>query len=286
MASFPSSPFVGTDWLAGQLGRRDLVILDTSWYLPLTGRSGREEYRSGHIPGAVFFDIDLASAPDTPLPHMLPSEEAFAAYVGGLGVGVASEVVVYDGSGANLSAARVWWMFRAFGHERVAILDGGLGKWKGEGRPLESGERQPIPMSFSVRLERSLLRDRGEVERALASGSAQLLDARAAGRFSGSEPEPRPGLRSGHMPGALNLPFTELVHPDGTALTPAETRARLRAAGITFDRPVIASCGSGVSACNLLLALYRVGHRDAFLYDGAWTEWASAGMPVSTGPSR
>ncbi len=286
MTSFPPSPLVSTDRLAAQLARPDLVILDTSWYLPVTGRSARDEFRAGHIPGAVYFDLDLASDPGSDLPHMLPSEVQFAGYAGGLGVGSGSDVVVYDASGTNLSAARAWWMFRVFGHDRVHLLDGGLEKWKAEGRPLDAGEPAPAPASFTARLDRSLVRSRAEVARALATGAAQVLDARSAGRFSGAEPEPRPGLPSGHMPGALGLPYTELVRSDGTALDPAAVRARLEVAGITFDRPVIAGCGSGVTACNLLLALHRVGHQSAFLYDGSWTEWASSGMPVAVGPDR
>lgn len=286
MATFPPSPFMNTDWLAAQSGRPDLVILDSSWYLPVTGRSARDEYLAGHVPGARFFDLDQASAPGSDLPHMLPTDAEFARYAGSLGVGPASEVIVYDGSGNNLSAARAWWMFRAFGHERVWLLDGGLGRWKAEGRPLEAGAVEVAPVSFTARLDRSLVRDRAEVEAALARGDAQVLDARSAGRFSGRDPEPRAGLPSGHMPGALSLPFNELVGPDGLALDVPAVQARLREAGITLDRPVIASCGSGVTACNLLLALYRVGHRPAFLYDGSWTEWASTGMPVARGDAR
>ena len=283
MPPFPPSPLVSTAWLAGQLTRPDLVILDTSWYLPVTGRVAREEYRAGHIPGAVFFDLDQASDPESSLPHMLPTETRFAAYTGGLGVGSGSEVVVYDGSGNNLSAARAWWMFRVFGHERVALLDGGLGKWRAEGRPLEWGETVRQPASFQVRLNRSAVRDRSEVHRALATGSAQLVDGRSAGRFAGTDPEPRPGLAAGHMPGALSLPYTGLVHPDGTALDLVELRRALAAAGVSLDRPVIASCGSGVTACNLLLAFHRLGHADSALYDGSWTEWASSGLPVAKG---
>ncbi len=283
MPPFPPSPLVSTVWLAGQLTRPDLVILDTSWYLPVTGRVAREEYRAGHIPGAVFFDLDQASDPESSLPHMLPTEARFAAYAGGLGLAPGSEVVVYDGSGNNLSAARAWWMFRVFGHERVVLLDGGLGKWRAEGRPLESGETVRQPASFRVRLNRSAVRDRSEVHRALASGGAQVVDVRSAGRFAGAEPEPRPGLPAGHMPGALSLPYTGLVHPDGTSLEPEELRRALTTAGVSLDRPVIASCGSGVTACNLLLALHRLGHPDSALYDGSWTEWASSGLPVAKG---
>lgn len=286
MATFPPSPFVNPDWLAARLGRPEVVILDASWYLPVTRRSAREEYLAGHIPGARFFDLDQASAPGTDLPHMLPSDEGFARYAGSLGIGSSAEVIVYDGSGNNLSAARAWWMFRAYGHERVRLLDGGLARWKGERLPLEAGDVTPLPASFTARLDPTLVRSRAEVQAALASGAAQVLDARSAGRFSGREAEPRAGLPSGHMPGALNLPFNELVGPGGVALEVEAVRHRLREAGITFDRPVIASCGSGVTACNLLLALHRVGHVSAFLYDGSWTEWASTGMPVARGDAR
>jgi thiosulfate/3-mercaptopyruvate sulfurtransferase len=283
MPPFPPSPLVSTTWLAGQLSRPDLVILDTSWYLPVTGRIAHDEYRASHIPGAVFFDLDQASDPRSALPHMLPTAAEFAAHVGGVGVDSGSEVVVYDGSGSNLSAARAWWMFRVFGHERVGVLDGGLGKWRAEGRVLESGERARQPARFSARLDRSRIRDSVEVQRALATGGAQVVDLRSAGRFAGTEPEPRAGLASGHMPGAVSLPYTGLVHSDGTVLEPEELRGALAAAGVRLDRPVIATCGSGVTACNLLLALDRLGHPDASLYDGSWTEWVSSRLPVVQG---
>lgn len=283
MAPFPPSPLVFTTSLAEQLARPGLVILDTSWYLPVTGRVGREEYRAGHIPGAVYFDLDRASDPDSELPHMLPTDELFGSYVGGLGVGSGSDVVVYDGSGNNLSAARAWWMFRAYGHERVFLLDGGLVKWRAEGRAVESGESTRRPAMFRARLDRSQVRDRSAVHDALSSGEAQLLDARSAGRYSAEEPEPRAGLTSGHMPGALNLPYTALVNPDGTAISLEGLRDRMTAAGVRLNQPVIATCGSGVTACNLLLALHRLGHDDATLYDGSWTEWATSGSPVAKG---
>lgn len=283
MAPFPPSPLVSTDWLAGQPGRPDLVILDTSWYLPMTGREGLAEYLSGHIPGAVYFDLDLASDPTSSLPHMLPSEQEFADYLGGLGVGSHSDVVVYDGSGNNLSAARAWWMLRAYGHDRVYLLDGGFQKWKAEGRAVELGGVTRPAERFTARLRRDWVRDRRAVEAALSSGMAQLLDARSAGRYAGVEPEPREGLPSGHMPGALSLPYGLLVNPDGTALSTDELRQRFGASGVRLDQPIIASCGSGVTACNLLLALYRLGHPDATLYDGSWTEWAMAGAPIASG---
>jgi thiosulfate/3-mercaptopyruvate sulfurtransferase len=260
-----------------------LVILDTSWYLPTSGRNPVDEYRAGHIPGARFFDLDLASDPATTLPHMLPTEAAFEACVGSLGIDNRTAVVVYDGSDANLSAARVWWMFRAFGHEAVAVLDGGLGRWRAEGRPVEPGESGAVPATFRARLDCSWVRELPEVRDSLAQGSAQVVDLRPAGRFSGAEPEPRPGVPSGHIPGALSLPYTELVRADGTSLSDEELRDRLTRAGIRLDRPVIALCGSGTSACNLLLALDRLGFRAHALYDGSWTEWAQSGMPVARG---
>jgi thiosulfate/3-mercaptopyruvate sulfurtransferase len=283
MIPSPLPPLVSTGWLAAHLTEPGLVILDTSWYLPTTGRSAAEEFLVGHLPGALFFDLDAASDETSPLPHMLPSESAFARYVGSLGIGGDSAIVVYDTSGGNMSAARVWWMFRAFGHATVAVLDGGLGKWREEGRPVEAGEVRATPRRLVARLDAELVRTRSQVSAALLSGAAQVVDTRSAGRFQGTAPEPRAGLPSGHMPGAINLPYTELVHADGTALTHAELRTRLAAAGVQVDRPVIATCGSGTSACTLLHALFRLGHDHAALYDGSWTEWAGSGMPVVEG---
>ena len=280
MLSFPSSSLVTTAWLANRLGDTGLVILDTSWYLPNTGRNAREEYRAGHIPGAAYFDLDAASDTSSSLPHMLPSDMEFGRYAGSLGVQNESGVVVYDGSGGNLSAARAWWMFRAFGHGRVALLDGGFGKWRAEGRPVQTGEIGRASRTFRARLDRQRVRDLDGVQRALAGGEAQVVDMRPAARFAGSEPEPRPGLSSGHMPGALNLPYTELVGSDGSMLSEDALRAKLIAAGIRLDSPLIATCGSGTSACNLLLALQRLGCDDTSLYDGSWTEWAGRGMPI------
>ncbi len=273
-------PLVTTHWLAARLGEPGLVILDGSWYLPTGGRDPRAEYRAGHIPGAVFFDLDAASDPASPLPHMMPSAEQFSRFAGSLGVGKDSRVVVYDGSGTNISAARVWWMFRSFGHPAVTLLDGGITRWRAERRPLESGDLIPAPVTFVAKLDRLRVRDRGEVRAALERNGVQVVDMRSAGRFHGTEPEPRPHLPSGHMPGAINLPFTELVHADGTALADEALRARLAAAGLRLDRPIIATCGSGTSACTLLHALERLGHAGAALYDGSWTEWAGSGMPV------
>lgn len=282
MPSFPLSPLVPTGWLADRLGDPGLLILDTSWYLPNTGRDARAEYLAGHVPGAVYFDLDIASDAASQLPHMLPDDGEFARFLGSLGIQNTSAVVVYDGSGGNLSAARVWWMLRAFGHDRVWLLDGGLGKWRGEGRPVQAGEIVRPPQVFRARLDRRRVRNLNDVSNALASGEAQVVDTRSRGRFAGSDPEPRPGLPSGHMPGALNLPYLDLVNADGTMLSDAALRTRVDAAGIKPDLPVIATCGSGTSACNLLLALHRLGYDGGVLYDGSWTEWAGRGMPIRT----
>lgn len=275
------SPLVSPDWLAEHLGSPSLRVLDASWYLPAANRDARSEYAEAHVPGALFFDVDAASDPDTDLPHMLPRAEAFARYVGALGVGDGSDVVIYDGSGVNLSAPRAWWMFRVFGHERVSVLDGGLRRWRAEGRPLEQGEVQPSPATFTARLDATRVRDLAHMRDIVRSGAEQVVDMRPAGRFAGTAPEPRAGLRSGHMPGSVSLPFTELVQPDGSALPLDALREKLRAAGVQLDRPIVATCGSGTSACSLLLNLERLDVHAHALYDGAWTEWAGrADSPV------
>ena len=281
----PFPPLIGTAALQQRLGEPGLVVLDASWYLPTTGRDPRAEYLEAHLPGARFFDLDLASDPDTTLPHMMPSAERFDGVARALGVSAASEVVVYDGSAVNLSAARAWWMFRAFGHPRVAVLDGGLGLWRAEGRPVESGAPQAPPRGdFRAELQPGRVRSLDEVRAALEAGAAQVVDARPAGRFTGRDPEPRAGLRGGHMPGALNLPHADLVDESGRLLGAAALRDRFRAAGIDPRRPVVATCGSGTSACALLLALEVLGAPPGTLYDGAWTEWGGRDdLPVARG---
>jgi thiosulfate/3-mercaptopyruvate sulfurtransferase len=275
------SPLVSTDWLASRIGAPDLVVLDGSWYLPAMRRDPRAEYLSGHLPGAVFFDIDEISDHSTPLPHMLPTAAAFAQAMERLGVGDRMTAVVYDGAGL-FSAARVWWMLRIFGMKDVRLLDGGLPRWKAEGRPLEPGASSRSPARFDARLDATAAAALADVRAALADGSAQVVDARAAARFRGEAPEPRPGLPSGHMAGALNLPMTDIV-ADGRLLPPAELERAFRKSGLDPDRPTITSCGSGVSAAIINLAFAVTGRPQPRLYDGSWTEWASSGMPVATG---
>jgi len=247
-------------------------------------RDPRAEFLAGHIPGAIFWDIDALSDQHTPLPHMLPDPRTLGQGIGALGIGNTDRVVVYDGSGINLSAPRVWWMLRVCGHDAVSVLDGGIGKWRSDGRALESGPTARPARSFRVQWRPELVRSLEEVQGIVATGSAQLLDARSGGRFVGTEPEPRPGIRSGHVPGARSLPYAELVSPDGTLLPAVQLGRRFQAAGIDLDRPVVTSCGSGVTACALVLGLHVLGKTDYAVYDGSWTEWgAPDGPPVERG---
>ena len=280
----PLPTLVSTEWLAARLGRPGLRVLDGSWYLPTTGRNPAAEYAAAHIPGAVFFDLDAASDTASPLPHMLPSAEAFARQMSALGLGDDDDLVVYDGSGANISAARAWWTFRVFGHARVAVLDGGIGKWRREGRPVERGTVTLPPSRFGARLDPAAVRSLGELRANLSHPVEQVVDMRPAGRFAGTDPEPRPGLRGGHIPGSRSLPYLELVAADGTLLPPDALRRRLAAAGVDPARPIVATCGSGTSACALVLALHVLGHDAASVYDGSWAEWGGReDTPIETG---
>ena len=265
-------PLVTTEWLAKELGTPDLRVLDGTWHMPQLKRDPRAEFTQAHIPGAVFFDIDAIADHATSLPHMLPDAATFARAVGALGIGSGDRVVVYDVRGV-ISAARVWWTFRAFGHDAVAVLDGGLRKWRAEGRPVESGTPAPAARAFKATPRPELVRDLDTVRANIASRAAQVLDARSAGRFAGTEPEPRAGLRGGHIPGSLNLPYDSLYRADGTLQSPEELRAALQGAGVDLARPVVTTCGSGVTASVLALALYLVGRRDVAVYDGSWSEW-------------
>lgn len=280
-------PIVAAAWLAAHRGDPHLVVLDASWYLPAMGRDARAEYRASHVPGARFFDLDAASDARSPLPHMLPAPEAFAAFVGALGIGNDTQVVVYDGSPAFLSAGRTWWMFRAMGHERVSVLDGGLRAWVAAGLPVAHGdEPAPTPATFVARPVPGLVRSLDQVRANLTSPTAQLLDARPAARFAGEQPEPRAGLRSGHIPGSRSLPYTEVAAADGTLLPLGALHARFAAAGVDLARPVVCLCGSGTSAGALALALAMLGRADTPIYDGSWTEWGGRDdTPVATGPA-
>jgi len=279
----PAGPLVAIEWLEETLDLPGLRILDASWHLPDTGRDARAEYAAGHIPGALFFDIDAVSDRNGPLPHMLPPEEAFAAAVGALGIGNDDTVVVYD-AGTVHAAARAWWMFRVFGHERVYMLDGGLSAWRLGGGVVTPAIPTPEPKSFRAMLRPELIADRDTVRAASERGTSRILDARGPARFDGAEPEPRPGLASGHIPNSRNLHYARLYDEDGRLKPPDELSRLFAEAGVDPETPVIASCGSGVSACSIALALARLGHERWRVYDGSWAEWGSdPALPKATG---
>ena len=266
------NPFVTTDWLAAHLNDPKVAIVDCSWFLPAANRKPHEEYVAGHIPGAVYFDIDDIADQSTDLPHMLLAPEEFARQVGLLGIGDGMTIVLYDEAGL-FSAPRVWWEFLAMGAPDIRILEGGGPKWRAEGRALEAGEPKPTPATFTPRFHPELVRDFDEVKAAIAAGR-QIADARPGGRFAGRDPEPRPGLVSGHMPGAVNVPSSDLV-ANGKMKPVSELKPLFDKAGVDLNQPIVTSCGSGVTAAALMLALKLAGAKDVAVYDGAWAEWGA-----------
>lgn len=278
-----SDPLVSTQWLHERLGAPDIKTIDASWFMPGADRDPKAEYRLAHIPGAVFFDIDDIADTSSGLPHMLPPPEKFASRVKQMGLGDGSTIVVYDASGI-FSAPRVWWTFRAMGHERTFVLDGGLPKWIAEGRPIEDLPPTTQARHFTPRFTADLVRNLDQIRRVLDGGAAQVVDARPAARFIGETPEPRAGLRRGHMPRALNVPSSSLLAPDGTLKSAEQLRRLFEAAQVDIDRPVVATCGSGITAAIVALALARLGRPRTAVYDGSWTEWAGReDTPVVTG---
>lgn len=281
-----ADPLVSTEWLAAHLGDASVKVVDATFKLPGVLPLPKDDYLAAHLPGAVFFDVDAVSDHANPLPHMFPSAEQFGRDVGNLGIGNADTVVVYD-AGGWVAAPRVWWMFLSYGHRDVRILDGGLKKWRAEGRKVGSGEVTPKPASFKASYDRTRVRSIEQMIANVESRAEQVIDARSAERFEGRAPEPRPGIRSGHIPGSRNLPYNLLFDAATGEMKPLDAlRNAFSGAGVKLDAPIVTSCGSGVSAGVLTLALYRLGIADTALYDGSWSEWGQAsGPPVATGPA-
>lgn len=287
MALTLPTPLVSTDWLATHLTDPTLRVVDATWHMAATGRQGRVEHAAGHIPGAVYADIDALSDESAPYPHTLPAPEVLATRLGALGLGSEHAIVVYDSSAQNFSAPRLWFMLRTLGHDRVAVLDGGLAKWTAEGRVLSTDVVAPAPAVFTPRLDATRWRDLAAMRANVASGAEQVVDARSPGRFQATEPEPRAGVRGGHIPGARSVHYATLVNPDGTLRSADALRAHFAAAGLDLEQPIVASCGSGITACAVTLGLEVAGASQVAVYDGSWTEWGSqTDTPVETGPAK
>ena len=279
VARMSESVLVSTEWLAEHLAAPDIRIADASWSLPQAGRDAKAEYRTAHIPGAVFFDIEDLSDETSDLPHMLPSPVKFGSRMRKLGLGDGNLIVVYDGAGIY-SSPRAWWMLRAMGHEEVAVLDGGLPKWRREGRAVEDLAPIPARRHFTPRPNPALVRSFREMQQNLTSKTSQIVDARSPPRFRGQEGEPRPGVEPGHIPGSINVHYAEMIAPDGTLKSQAELSRIFASRGVDLDRPVVTTCGSGITAAIDLLALTVAGAKDVALYDGSWADWgASANAP-------
>jgi thiosulfate/3-mercaptopyruvate sulfurtransferase len=281
-----NDPLVSTDWLAAHINDANVKVLDATFKLPGILPLPKDDYLAAHLPGAVYFDVDAVADHSNPLPHMFPSAEQFGRDVGLLGIGNDDTVVVYD-SGSWVAAPRAWWMFLSYGHRNVRVLDGGLKKWRAEGRAVESGEVKPKPATFKASYDEKRVRSIEQMVANVASKAEQVIDARAAERFEGRVAEPRPGIRSGHIPGARNVPYNTLFDAATGAMKPLdELRKAFTGAGVDIAKPIVTSCGSGVSAGALTIALYKLGVTDTALYDGSWSEWGQAGgPPIATGPA-
>jgi thiosulfate/3-mercaptopyruvate sulfurtransferase len=284
--STTDDPLVSTDWLAAHLDDPKIKVIDASFKLPGVLPLPVDDYLAAHIPGAVFFDVDAISDHNNPRPHMFPDAAQFARDIGALGVSTGDTVVAYD-SGGWVAAPRAWWMFLSFGYPNIKVVDGGLKKWTQEGRPTESGKVTPKPGQFTAKFDPSYIRSQAQVLANIETRAEQLIDARPRGRFEGTAPEPRPDSRSGHIPGSRNVPYAELFDAKTGAMKPLdELRKAFAGAGVDMTKPIVTTCGSGVSALVLTLALYRLGVRGSALYDGSWSEWGLAdGPPIATGPA-
>ncbi|MCB2107966.1 MAG: sulfurtransferase [Rhodobacteraceae bacterium] len=288
MGASEIEPLVSTAWVTERLSDPDIRIVDASYFVPGGIAPALQQYDEGHLPGAVFFDINDVAIPGGTKDHTFPTAEIFAAKVGALGIGNHHHIIAYDHMGGACAAARVWWMFRYFGHDRVSVLNGGLGQWKREGRTLETVKPVAAPATFAAKDGGLIVRDRAAMEKNIEAGTWQSLDARSAGRFAGTDSEPRPGLRSGHIPGSRNLPFAVLYDSATQTMKSADAIANAFAgAGIDLDHPITTTCGSGVTACTVALGAYLVGKTDVAIYDGSWLEWgADSTLPLETGPAK